>query len=171
MYKQILQYLKSIVQALIVFCLLSALMDWYRQPAQPPISPSQTLITLSNQPVTLNDFSRNRISLLYFWGSWCGICKYTSPSIEALHQDGIPVISIALKSGSDREITTYMQNHGMHFPTVTHRRNTVHFPLLQTQPNYLIHTNSLKYQLCLPSKQVNLSLRPYDFVELFKKID
>lgn len=118
MYKQIREYLKSIVQALIVFCILSALMDWYRQPAQPPISPSQTLITLSNQPVTLNDFSRNRISLLYFWGSWCGICRYTSSSVEALHQDGIPVISIALKSGSDREITTYMQNHGMHFQTV-----------------------------------------------------
>ncbi|WP_233572037.1 hypothetical protein [Neisseria weixii] len=41
---------------------------------------------------------------MYFWGTWCGICKYTSSSVEKLHQNHIPVISIALKSGDDTEL-------------------------------------------------------------------
>ena len=118
MHKHIFPYLKSITQALIIFILLSTLMDWYRRPSQPVDSPVQKLTVLPNQSIILNDFSRNRIGILYFWGSWCRMCRYTSPSIEALHQDGIPVISIALKSGSDQEIALYMQNRGIHFPTV-----------------------------------------------------
>ncbi|MDO4777502.1 MAG: protein disulfide oxidoreductase [Cardiobacteriaceae bacterium] len=55
---------------------------------------------------------------LYFWGSWCGICRYTSPQVQSLKNAGYPVASIAIGSGSDAGIHAYLQKHGWNFPVI-----------------------------------------------------
>lgn len=63
-------------------------------------------------------------TLVYFWGSWCGICKTTSPSVstltkEALQQDsGYQILSVALSSGSDEEIQNYLTANEYSFPII-----------------------------------------------------
>ena len=61
---------------------------------------------------------------MYFWGSWCGICKTTSPSVstlakEAHQQDsGYQILSVALSSGSDEEIQNYLTENEYSFPII-----------------------------------------------------
>jgi peroxiredoxin len=55
-------------------------------------------------------------TLVYFWGSWCSICRTTSPFVSTLAQDEQRnVISIALSSGDDEEVNHYLKEHDYHF--------------------------------------------------------
>lgn len=118
MQRTLFAYFKSFVQAALIFAVLSAAIDWWRQPTQPAASVGQTLIPLDHPATTLQHLSQGRVAVVYFWGTWCGICKYTSPTIEKLHQNHIPVISAALKSGDDAAVRHYLHQNRLSFPTV-----------------------------------------------------
>lgn len=109
---------KSVFQALLVFAVVAFIIDWWRKPTEPAQAASLPLTMLDGSSRTLADISRERTAVVYFWGSWCGICRYTSPAVEDLRRDGIPVAGIALSSGSDAEIARYMQQRGLNFPAV-----------------------------------------------------
>lgn len=54
--------------------------------------------------------------LVYFWGSWCGICKAMQGTINRVAEDH-RVISVALRSGSVADVRGYMEAQG--FSTMT----------------------------------------------------
>ncbi|WP_324252672.1 protein disulfide oxidoreductase [Neisseria brasiliensis] len=118
MSRTLLSYLKSFLQAALIFALISIAIDWWRKPNQPIAFAEQNLITLNQNHTSLNQLSQDRVAIVYFWGTWCGICKYTSPTVEKLHQNHIPVISIALKSGDDTALQQYLNQNQLSFPTV-----------------------------------------------------
>ena len=55
--------------------------------------------------------------ILYFWGSWCPICKMSSPVISDLSKS-YQVVAVAVNSGSDADLKNYMKTHNLHFPPV-----------------------------------------------------
>ncbi len=58
-------------------------------------------------------------TLVYFWGSWCGICKTTSPSVITLTKEAdYQILSVALSSGSDEEIQNYLTENDYSFPII-----------------------------------------------------
>lgn len=58
-------------------------------------------------------------TLVYFWGSWCGICKTTSPSVSTLTKEAdYQILSVALSSGSDEEIKNYLTENDYSFPII-----------------------------------------------------
>lgn len=64
------------------------------------------------------DYSKGP-TLVYFWGSWCPVCKTTSPSVSTLAEEGdYQIISIALSSGTDADIQAYQHEHGYRFNTL-----------------------------------------------------
>ena len=63
--------------------------------------------------------------VVYFWGSWCGICRYTSPVVNRLHQAGVPVLGVALRSGSPQEVGAYMRRQQLHFDNVNDERGVL----------------------------------------------
>ena len=61
----------------------------------------------------------NGPTVVYFWGSWCPICRTTSPSVSTLAEENqFNVMSIALSSGSDAEIDSYLKEHHYRFETL-----------------------------------------------------
>jgi thiol-disulfide isomerase/thioredoxin len=58
-------------------------------------------------------------TLIYFWGTWCPVCKVTSTMVNSVssHQD-YQVVSIAVASGTDIEISAFMQQHNYHFEVI-----------------------------------------------------
>lgn len=111
------KWLKNIVQTALLVFLVSLVADWWRKPVQPLESAGEPLYLLDGSRVSLNSFSDGRTAVVYFWGSWCDICRHTSPVIKRLQQAGIPVLSIALQSGSDEEVRAYMDKQGLDFDT------------------------------------------------------
>jgi len=52
----------------------------------------------------------NKPAIIYFWGSWCGICATIQSTISEVLKD-YSGITIALRSGDDKEVLNYLQNN------------------------------------------------------------
>ncbi|MBI4342366.1 MAG: TlpA family protein disulfide reductase, partial [Candidatus Omnitrophica bacterium] len=58
--------------------------DWKR--IEPPLAaPDFTLAQLEGGGVSLAD-ERGRVVVMEFWATWCPPCRYSTPSLEAIHR-------------------------------------------------------------------------------------
>lgn len=53
-------------------------------------------------------------SLIYFWGSWCGICRSMEGTIERVSKDH-RVLTVALSSGDAATVAGYLESRGLHY--------------------------------------------------------
>lgn len=72
--------------------------------------------------------------LVHFWATWCPICKAEAGNIQTISEN-FEVITIAVKSGSDKDIEEYLTSHNLNFKVVndedgyiTHKFNISVFP-------------------------------------------
>lgn len=114
----ITRLLKNIFLFGSLFVIISLIVDWYRSPSAPAQFEQSVLYDLQGQPKIIAQLSHQKPMLLYFWGSWCHYCKLVSPNVQQLADDGIEVLGVALKSGSDAEVNTYLNDHGYTFATL-----------------------------------------------------
>ena len=108
---------EALVIVLIVVTIV-VLMDWWRAPKMPGSFDSTPLHTVDGQTITLNALSEERPLLLYFWASWCGVCRYTTPSVARLVEEEANVMSIALRSGEAHEVTRWLAQKKLTLPVV-----------------------------------------------------
>ena len=94
------------------------LLDVWRSPQMPAMFDSTPLHTLDGETVTLASISEERPVLLYFWASWCGICRFTTPDVARLQSEGESVMTIALRSGNDGEVSRWLSRKRVTFPVV-----------------------------------------------------
>ncbi|WP_223231643.1 protein disulfide oxidoreductase [Pseudoalteromonas distincta] len=105
-----------------------------------PANPQLQLIDYVGQNINLAAMSQDKPTLVYFWGTWCPICGITSPAINELaNENKYPVVSIAIKSGSDQELHDYLNEQGYSFSTVNDQHGEI-FSNWQGQvtPSYII---------------------------------
>ena len=110
--------LKQAAQTASVVLLFSLAADYWRRPTVPAGAALRPVALIGRAvPVTLAEAGGSRTLVLYFWGSWCGVCRHTSPAVQRLKADGIPVLGVATASGSDAEVAAYLRRHGWDFET------------------------------------------------------
>jgi thiol-disulfide isomerase/thioredoxin len=56
-------------------------------------------------------------AVIYFWASWCSICRAMQDTVGQLGRDA-PVLTVALQSGGATEVGEYMKKSGFEAPTV-----------------------------------------------------
>lgn len=108
-------------EALLMLLLIAGVvyaLDSFRAPQAPLTFADQQLQTIDGETVTLAALSDQRPLLVYFWASWCGICRYTTPAVAAMSDRGANVISVALRSGEAQNVTDYLQAKGYRLPVV-----------------------------------------------------
>lgn len=93
-------------------------MDWWRAPIAPPSFENLSLQTLEGQTVTLAELSADKPLLVYFWASWCAVCRFTTPDIAKLYDEGNNVLTIALRSGNSDEVMNGLRRKGYILPVV-----------------------------------------------------
>ena len=117
MKSKLFKLLKQAAQILLIVAAVGFGADWLRRPDVPADAAQMAVPAADGQTATLAQISAGRTAVLYFWGSWCGICKHTSPAVQRLHENGTAVVGVALRSGSEAEVRGYMRRQGLDFAT------------------------------------------------------
>lgn len=137
--KKILDGLKTWLVYGVMFVVIYSGINWWRQPVS-PVNPQLQFLTLSHQPIDLQRLSQQRPVLIYFWGSWCGSCRQTSPRVNDLSKQGdYPVVTVAVESGNAKEVKNYLNQHQWQFVTINDEQGGI-FDAWQGQvtPSFVI---------------------------------
>ena len=62
--------------------------------------------------------------LIHFWATWCPTCKMENSTIDALSKK-FDVITIAVNSGSDAEIESFLKEKNLSFQVINDRNATL----------------------------------------------
>ncbi|WP_211827514.1 protein disulfide oxidoreductase [Kistimonas asteriae] len=73
--------------------------------------------TLDGSRFNLGEASKDETVLVYFWASWCSVCRVVSPAVSDIASD-YPVISVAMASGNDDRVSRYLAAHTLDFATI-----------------------------------------------------
>lgn len=134
-----LSIIKTVLLYGLVFAIIYTAINWWRQPVM-PANPQLQLTDYQGQSVDLAAMSQDKPTLVYFWGTWCPICSVTSPTINALAaENNYPIVTIAIKSGSDQELDSYLNKYNYNFTTINDQEGLI-FDDWQGQvtPSYVI---------------------------------
>ncbi len=137
--QKLLSALKTVLLYGLVFVVVYSAINWWRQPLM-PANPQLQLTDYQGQAVDLAAMSTDKPTLVYFWGTWCPICSVTSPTIDKLAAvDNYPVVTIAIKSGSDQELQNYLNEHDYSFTTINDQEGSIFADWQgQVTPSYVI---------------------------------
>ncbi|RAI98616.1 protein disulfide oxidoreductase [Aeromonas salmonicida] len=108
---------KEALWLLLFGVVISTALDFWRSPALPEGSPLPTLTLQDGTTADLQAMSRDKPLLVYYWASWCAVCRFTTPTVEQLWQDGENVLTVALRSGNTQQLSKGMGKKGLTFPT------------------------------------------------------
>lgn len=122
-----------------IFVVIYTALSWWRQPVM-PAHPNLVLTDLAGNRLDLAVISQDRPTLVYFWGSWCHACAFTSPKVNQLAQNSAyPVISIAVHSGTNAELAYYLYQKNLTFTTINDEEGKIFADWQgQVTPSYVI---------------------------------
>lgn len=86
---------------------------------------------------------RTQPLVVHFWARWCPVCKLERDIIESLNLD-FPVVTVAMQSGTQREVLRYMEKQQMHSPTIVDRDGTLssNFGVNAVPATFIIDTDN-----------------------------
>lgn len=94
----------------------------WAEDVKPPSTASlyaTTLKNLQDQPQTLDAY-RGKVSVVYFWATWCAPCQLETPKLVRLYdrfkEKGVVVIGIALDNAD--KVRAFIRKMGVDYPTV-----------------------------------------------------
>ena len=108
---------KEALWLLLFGVVISTALDFWRSPALPEGSPLPPLTLQDGTTADLQAMSRDKPLLVYYWASWCGVCRFTTPTVQQLWQESENVLTVALRSGNSEQLGKGMSKKGLTFPT------------------------------------------------------
>ena len=103
---------KEFVISMVFLFILTNIISYVRKPTLD----SERLPRLDVQLLDRSEYHvKNGTPLIvHFWATWCPTCKLEASNIESISKD-YEVLTIAVNSGSDKEIKAYMKERGLTF--------------------------------------------------------
>lgn len=106
-----------VIAYVVLFLVMYLVMNAWRAPT-PPTQLALSYTDTQGKNTDVIQVSHKRPVLIYFWGSWCGVCQFSSPNVQALHDEGYPVLSVAVSSGDDKALLSYLRQKRYSFATI-----------------------------------------------------
>lgn len=112
------RWLREGVVLLLIAAAAMLVMDQLRKPTLPTAFISDPMQTLDGKTVDLAAMSHDRPLLVYVWASWCGVCRFTTPSVAKIAEQGGNVVSVAMRSGDDATLREWLARKHYALPTI-----------------------------------------------------
>lgn len=119
------RWLREGIILLLIIAAAMLAMDQVRKPELPATFTSTPLQALDGETVDLAAMSQERPLLVYVWATWCGICRFTTPSVAAMAEKGENVVTVALRSGDDTTLANWLARKKYVMPVVSDQRGTL----------------------------------------------
>lgn len=112
---------KEVLIAGVIVFILSNIISYIRSPELASTQLPQIEVQLLNG----SEYSvkEGKPLVLHFWATWCPTCKLEASNIEALSKD-YEVLSIAVNSGTDAALNSYMKEKNLTFNVVNDSEGT-----------------------------------------------
>lgn len=105
------------INVLLIVVVVSGIRFWQQRDMVSGAAPALHGITLSGERFALREHLQRPL-LVHFWATWCPVCKAEQDNIAALVQSHGNVVTIAMQSGRDDEVATYMKQQGLVLPVL-----------------------------------------------------
>ncbi|MCB1877006.1 MAG: protein disulfide oxidoreductase [Chromatiales bacterium] len=107
---------KRLLELLLLLAVIMAVGWWRAGDMASGAAPALIAYDLEGNLFRL-DAVRDGPVLVHFWASWCPVCRTQDGAIDSLAKDA-HVITVAMQSGADDAIETYLQEEGLSFPAL-----------------------------------------------------
>jgi len=123
-------YIKEILLFIVMLFIISNIVSYYKSSNINKSKFDIENISLTNKPI-----------LVYFWATWCPICKVESPNIQTLSKD-YQVVTIAVNSGDDKKISNYLNENNFDFKVINDKNSSYANKFnIEVFPTTLIYDN------------------------------
>ena len=123
-------YIKEILSFIVMLFIISNIVSYYKSSNINKSKFDIENISLTNKPI-----------LVYFWATWCPICKVESPNIQTLSKD-YQVVTIAVNSGDDKKISNYLNENNFDFKVINDKNSSYANKFnIEVFPTTLIYDN------------------------------
>lgn len=114
---------KEVFTTLLLVLIISLLINYLRQPNVTENIYQYQLRDIENNAIEFFEYE-NEPLIVHFWGTWCPTCRFESSTIESLSNKH-NVISIAVTSGTDEEISKYMSDNNLDYPVINDNKGAL----------------------------------------------
>lgn len=110
---------KELVSMILIVGVVSFAMDFYHSRSMPQGAAIPIVgQSLQGKDIDVIELSKNgKPVIVYFWATWCGACKFVSPTVNSFG-DSHQVVSVALSSGPDERVQRYLDAKEYDFPVI-----------------------------------------------------
>ena len=98
--------LKEIFSTLIIFFILSMVINYIRKPDVSEDIYEYKLVDIKSDTVDFKTY-KGKPLVVHFWATWCPTCKLEASNIETISKK-YNVVTIAVNSGANEQLKTYM---------------------------------------------------------------
>ncbi|MCW8918503.1 MAG: protein disulfide oxidoreductase [Gammaproteobacteria bacterium] len=103
-------------QLAVLLLLVLALEAFLTRDALGVVAPPIEAATLEGEPFSLQQFS-GESAVVHFWATWCPVCELEQGMV-ATAAVRLPLITVAMQSGSPTEVRAYLQQQGVAYPVI-----------------------------------------------------
>ncbi|CAA6815371.1 MAG: Membrane protein, suppressor for copper-sensitivity ScsD [uncultured Sulfurovum sp.] len=115
--------LKELFTTIVLIFIISQVINFIRQPEIKENIYAYSLRDIDNKNINFLDY-KDKPLIVYFWGLWCPVCKLESSNIQSLSEEHT-IVSIAVNSGTDQELSTYMKKQNLDYKVVNDRKGAL----------------------------------------------
>ncbi|WP_304544213.1 redoxin family protein [Sulfurimonas microaerophilic] len=113
--KKIIHYAKELLFVILFMTLIANILSLYKsQDLNKEALKITTFKLIDNSKYQIDN---TKPLLIHFWATWCPTCKLESSNIELLSKY-YNVVTIAVNSGSDYEVHSYLKERDLNFKVV-----------------------------------------------------
>ena len=135
-------WLKRALQLVLFIVFITGIRAWQQRDMVSGMAPPLVGVKLDGNAYALPARPAQPV-LVHFWATWCAICRVDQDSIVSIAQDRPDIITVAMQSGSDAEVSEHLVAQGLRFPVLNDAdgRLSAAWGVHAVPANFIIGTN------------------------------